>query len=53
VTQGKESSMTIKETNFPAMLKPKCIRFGHTHWTIGSTMDTPASEFGICQIIMN
>jgi hypothetical protein len=53
VTQGKKSSMTIKETDFPIMLKPECIRFVHTYWTIESTMDTPASKFTICQIIMD
>jgi hypothetical protein len=53
VTQGKKSSMTIKETDLPAMLRPECIRFIHAHWTIEATMDTPARKFVICQIIMN
>jgi hypothetical protein len=53
VTQGKESSMTIQETDFPTMLKPECIRFIHTQWTIELTMETPADEFVICQIIMD
>jgi hypothetical protein len=45
--------MTIKETDFPAVLKPECIRFVHTHWTIESTMDTLADKFVIYQIIMD
>jgi uncharacterized membrane protein YjdF len=53
VTQGKEYSMTIKETDFTAMLKHECIRFIHTHWTIESTMNTPTDKFAICQIIMD
>jgi hypothetical protein len=53
VTQGKESSITIKETDFPAVLKPEWIRFIHTHWTIESTMDTLADKFAIWQIIMD
>jgi hypothetical protein len=53
VTQGKEFSMTIKETDFPAMLKDECIRVIHIHWAIESTMDTPADKFVICQIIMD
>jgi hypothetical protein len=53
VTQGKESLMTIKETNFSVVLKTEYIRVIHTHWTIESTMDTPAKKFAICQIIMN
>jgi hypothetical protein len=53
MTQGKESSITIKESNFPTVLKPECIRVIHTHWTIESIIDTPANEFAICQIIMD
>jgi hypothetical protein len=53
-TQAKESSMTIKEIDFPAVLKHECsIRFIHANWTIESTMDTLADKFAICQIIMN
>jgi hypothetical protein len=53
VTQGKESSMTIKETDFLAVLKLECIRFVHTLWTIELTMEPPADKFSICQIIMD
>jgi hypothetical protein len=53
MTQGKDSSMIIKEIDFPTMLKPECIRFIRAHWTIESTMDTPASKFAICQIIID
>jgi hypothetical protein len=53
-TQAKESSMTIKEIDFPAVLKHECsIRFIHANWTIESTMDTLADKFAICQIMMN
>jgi hypothetical protein len=53
VTKGKESSMTIKETDFPTVMKPKCVRFIHAHWALESTMDTLAREFPTCQIILN
>jgi hypothetical protein len=53
VTQGNESLMIIKETDFPVVLKPKCIRFIHTHWTIELTLDTPIDKCAICQIIMD
>jgi hypothetical protein len=53
VTQGKESLMTIKESDFPAVLQPECIKVIHTYWTIESTMDTPANKFSICQRIMH
>jgi hypothetical protein len=52
MTQGKKSSLKIKETDFPVLLKPEFIKVIHTQWTIESTMDTPAGEFAICQIIM-
>jgi hypothetical protein len=53
VTQGKESLMTIKESDFFAVLQPVCIRVIHTYRTIQSTMDTPAGKFIIYQIIMD
>jgi hypothetical protein len=31
VTQGKKSSMIIKESDFSVMLQPKCIRVIHTY----------------------
>jgi hypothetical protein len=48
VTQGNESSMTMKESDFPAVLQPECIIVIHTYWTVESTMDTPADKFAIC-----
>jgi hypothetical protein len=53
MTQGNESSMRIKEADFPAVLKPECIRVIHTHWTNESTVDTPAGKFTRCQIIID
>jgi hypothetical protein len=53
VTQGKESSMTIKESDFLTVLQPVCIRVIHTYRAIQSTVDTPAGKFAISQIIMD
>jgi hypothetical protein len=53
VIRWKESSMTIKERDFPVMLQPKYIIVIHTYWIIQSTVDTPTGKFVIYQIIMD
>jgi hypothetical protein len=47
VTYGKESSITIKESDFPTVLKSECIRVIYTYWTIESIVDTLAGKFAI------
>jgi hypothetical protein len=48
VIQWKESLMTIKKSDFLAVLQPKCIRVIHIFWTIQST-----DKFVICKIIID
>jgi hypothetical protein len=47
VTQGNESSMTIKESDFLTMLQPVCIRVINKYRTIQPTVDTLAGKFAI------
>jgi hypothetical protein len=51
VIRWKESLMTLKERDFLAVLKPKCISVIYTYWTIQSSVDTPIGKFALCKII--